>query len=71
MGRKNDLTKGECHTVEMLKKEGMSAAKIARIIKRSDTAVKHCLKRLKSTNNSDYLQRKNSGRKSIISDHFE
>ena len=44
MGRKKDLTKEECFTVKTLKKEGMSSAKIARIIGRSATAVKNCLK---------------------------
>ncbi|CAG8587500.1 9766_t:CDS:2, partial [Racocetra persica] len=38
------LMEAECFTVEKLKKEGMSAAKIARILGRSDTSVKNCLK---------------------------
>ncbi|CAG8781145.1 10672_t:CDS:2, partial [Racocetra persica] len=32
MGRNKDLTEAECFTVKKLKKEGMSAAKIARIL---------------------------------------
>ena len=70
MGRKKDLTKEECHTIKILKKEGMSSAKIAWIIGRSATAVKNCLNRWKLTSNTDYLKRKNSGRKSIVDKRF-
>ncbi|CAG8840767.1 9580_t:CDS:2, partial [Racocetra persica] len=55
----------ECFTVEKLKKEGMSAAKIAHILGRSDISIKNCLKRLRLTDNSSYLKRKSSGRKPL------
>ncbi|CAG8791104.1 17287_t:CDS:1, partial [Racocetra fulgida] len=65
------LTEAECFTVEKLKKEGMSAAKIARILGRSDTSVKNCLKRLRLTDNSSYLKRKSSGRKPLVNKRYE
>ncbi|CAG8603921.1 13492_t:CDS:2 [Ambispora gerdemannii] len=60
MGRNKDLTNGECRTVEMLKKQSMSVAKITRILERSATSVKNCIKRIKLTQNCGYLKRKNS-----------
>jgi transposase len=63
MGRKSDLTEGEQYTVKILKKENHSAAKIARILGRSASSVKNCLKRLEMTS---YLKRRNSGRKSRV-----
>ncbi|CAG8470806.1 28070_t:CDS:2 [Racocetra persica] len=71
MGRNKDLTEAECFMVEKFKKEGMSAAKIARILGRSDTSVKNCLKRLHLTDNSSYFKRKSSGRKPLVNKHYE
>jgi transposase len=71
MGTGKDLTVGERHTIKMLKNEGMSSAKIARMIGRSATAVKNCLTRLKSTGSTNYFKREHSGRKSIIDNRFE
>ncbi|CAG8844295.1 8399_t:CDS:1, partial [Racocetra persica] len=69
--RNKDLTEAECFTVEKLKKEGMSATKIARILGRLDTSVKNCLKRLCLTDNSSYLKRKSSDRKPLVNKHYE
>ncbi|CAG8564274.1 9038_t:CDS:2 [Ambispora gerdemannii] len=55
MGRNRDLTNGECRTVEILEKQGMSAAKIACVLERSATGQKL----------------KNSGRKLIVDDRSE
>ncbi|CAG8554235.1 3999_t:CDS:2 [Ambispora gerdemannii] len=51
MGRNKVLTSGECHTVEILKKQGMSAAKMARVLEQSATRVKNCIKRINLTQN--------------------
>jgi hypothetical protein len=71
MGRGKDLTEGERYTVKMLKKENKSAAEIGRILGRSPTSIKSCLKRLELTTDTAYLKRPNCGRKRIIDERTE
>jgi DDE superfamily endonuclease/Transposase/Helix-turn-helix domain len=71
MGRGKDLTEGEQYTVKVLHEDGKSAAEIGRILNRSPTSIKNCIRRLSSTKNTSYKKRENSGRKCIIDDRAE